>query len=78
MKVPVCNSKIIKYFLEIYLRLYCSNIHFNENSKRKQARTKEGSDRLAIIHPKANKGEKAIAKKIKESPTFSKLINKLI
>ena len=49
-------------------------MHFNENSKKQQAKTQKGLDRWVIIHPKAHKGEKVIAKKIKEAPTFSKLI----
>ena len=35
---------------------------------------KNGLDRWVVVYPKAQKGEKAIAKKIKEAPTFSKLI----
>lgn len=47
-------------------------MHYNENSNRKQAKTKEGVDRWHIIYPKAHKGEKAVAKQIKESSTHSK------
>ena len=46
-------------------RLFCSNLHFNENSKRKQATTKDGTQRWAIVYPKAFKGEKAIPREIK-------------
>jgi hypothetical protein len=48
-------------------------MHYNENSNRKQASTKEGVDRWNIIYPKANNGEKAVARQIKESSTHSKL-----
>lgn len=47
-------------------------MHYNENSKRQQAKTKEGVDRWVVIYPKAHKGEKAIARQIKQSPTHSK------
>lgn len=59
--------------LSVNFRLFCSNMHFNENSKRKQAITKGGDDRWVVIYPKAHKGEKSIAKKVKEDPTYSKL-----
>ena len=39
---------------------FCSNMHFNE-------------DRWVVIYPKVHKGEKCIARKIKEEPTYSKL-----
>ncbi|XP_028412060.1 uncharacterized protein LOC114534789 [Dendronephthya gigantea] len=51
-------------------RLYCSNLHFNENSNRKQATTSEGKLRWTIAYPKAFKGEKAVAKPLKEKPTY--------
>lgn len=49
-------------------------MHYNENSDRKQAKTKEGVDRWNVVYPKAHKGEKAVAKKIKECSTHSKHI----
>ena len=51
-------------------------MHFNENSQRKQAKTKEGEDRWVVIYPKAHKGEKSIARKIKEEATYSKFNSK--
>jgi hypothetical protein len=48
-------------------------MHFNENSQRNQAKTQEGEDRWVVIYPKVHKGEKCIARKIKEEPTYSKL-----
>ncbi|XP_028410291.1 uncharacterized protein LOC114532904 [Dendronephthya gigantea] len=51
-------------------RLYCSNLHYNENSNRKQATTADGKLRWAISYPKAFKGEKAVAKPLKEKPTY--------
>ena len=47
-------------------------MHYNENANRKQAKTKGGADRWQIIYPKAHKGEKAVAKQIKESSSHSK------
>jgi hypothetical protein len=58
--------------LPLDFRLFCSNMHFNENSKRDQAKTKQGDDRWFVVYPKAFKGEKAIARQVKECPTFSK------
>jgi hypothetical protein len=47
-------------------------LHYNENSNRKQATTADGKLRWAISYPKAFKGEKAVAKPIKEKPTYGK------
>jgi hypothetical protein len=47
-------------------------MHFNENSRRKQAKTEKREDRWVVIYPKVHKGEKSIARKIKEEPTYSK------
>ena len=44
-------------------RLFCSNIHFNENSQRKQAKTEMGEDRWVVIYPKAHKGENLLPEK---------------
>ena len=60
--------------MPVLFRLFCSNMHFNENSQRKQAKTKNGEDRWAVIYPKVHQGEKSIAKKIKEEATYSKCI----
>ena len=37
-----------------------------------QAKTAEGKLRWAIAYPKAFKGEKAVAKPLKEKPTYGK------
>ena len=55
-------------------KLYCSNLHYNENANRLQSKTTEGTSRWSISYPKAHKGEKAVAKPIKELPTYSKHI----
>ena len=48
-------------------------MHFNENSKRKLAKTKLGTERFAISFPKYKKGGYVI-KKIQEAPSFSEFI----
>ena len=47
-------------------------MHYNESANRSQAVTKEGIERWSIVYPKAHKGEKAVAKPLKEKPTYSK------
>ncbi|CAB3977882.1 Hypothetical predicted protein [Paramuricea clavata] len=64
------TKKIYYPYHSLMARLFCSNMHFNENSQRKQAKTKEGEDRWVVIYPKAHKGEKSIARKIKEEATY--------
>jgi hypothetical protein len=59
-------------FPEIVYRLYCSNMHYNENATRKQAKTRDRALRWAVTYPKAFQGEKAIAKPLKEKPTYGK------
>ncbi len=56
----------------IYNRLFVSNMHYNENANRSQAVTQEGIERWSIVYPKAQKGEKAVAKPLKEKPTYSR------
>ncbi|CAB3996155.1 Hypothetical predicted protein [Paramuricea clavata] len=64
------TKKIYYPYHSLMARLFCSNMHFNENSQRKQAKTKEGEDRWVVIYPKAHKGGKSIARKIKEEATY--------
>ena len=64
-------NKII-HIIICFNRLYCENLHYNENSNRKQARTADGNLRWAIVYPKAFKGEKAVAKPLKEKPSYGK------
>ena len=45
-------------------------LHFNENSGNKQAVKKDGSKKWTISYPKRSKGEKAVAKPVKDGPTF--------
>ena len=47
-------------------------MHYNENANRAQATTGKGDKLWAIAYPKAQKGEKAVAKPLKEQPTYSK------
>ena len=39
---------------------------------RKQAKTKDGTLRWAVTYPKAFQGDKAVAKPLKEKPTYGK------
>ena len=43
-------------------------IHFNENAKRLQAQRTNSENRWSIVYPKAHKGQKGVAKPIKELP----------
>ena len=60
------------YIVFLSCRIFCSNLHFNENAERLQAKTAKGENRWSIVSPKAHKGEKTVAKPIKENPTYSK------
>ena len=51
-------------------RLQIATLHFNENSCRKQAVTKEGKESYEIVFPKYKKGG-YITRKITVDPTYS-------
>ncbi|XP_013396887.2 uncharacterized protein LOC106163756 [Lingula anatina] len=51
-------------------RLLLAALHYNENSDKGQAVTKEGIARWSVAHPKMKKGTVAIAKPIKNKPTY--------
>lgn len=51
-------------------RIFCSNLHYNENANRSQSKTADGTLKWSVVFPKANKGEKAIAKPLKAKPTY--------
>lgn len=55
-----------------YFRLRLAALHFNENSNKKQAKTRAGTDRYAISFPKYKEGGH-IVRRIKEKSTYSKL-----
>lgn len=57
----------VPIFSWVSCRLFCANLHYNENSKRQQARSADGKLRWAITFPKALKGEKAVAKPVRKS-----------
>lgn len=61
------------YFLTC--RIFCSNLHYNENAQRRQAQTIDGQLRWSIVYPKAYKGEKAVARPLKEKPSYGTLLN---
>ena len=56
-------------------RLALAALHFNENSGRNQALTKDGQPQFRISFPKSRRGE-AIAKEIKTCQTFGKFSNR--
>lgn len=55
----------------IPIRLQLAALHFNENSNRSQAVTKQGAKRYDIVFPKYKKGG-YIVKKILLNATYSK------
>ncbi|XP_074610341.1 uncharacterized protein LOC141864464 [Acropora palmata] len=56
-------------FLAMYARLLLASLHYNENSDRLQAITKDGTPRYSIRFPKFKKGEYSVRKE-KTSPTY--------
>jgi len=53
------------------IRLQLAALHFNENSSRKHAVTKQGEERYDILFPKYKKGG-YIVRKVTVEPTYSK------
>jgi hypothetical protein len=51
------------------LRLYLAVLHYNENCGRKQAETKQGEKRYAVVYPKYKKGGH-IVRKVTEDSTY--------
>jgi hypothetical protein len=49
--------------------LYLAALHYNENVGRKQAMTKKGNIRYAVLHPKYKKGGH-IVRKLKEDCSY--------
>ena len=50
-------------------RLELAALHFNENSNREQAVTKEGDEQYDVVFPKYKKGG-YIVRKVVEKPTY--------
>ena len=70
MKIlPAINIDYI--LLILFLRLQLAALHFNENSSREQAVTKDGKERYNINFPKFKKGG-YIVRKVKVEPTHGK------
>ena len=61
------------YFLTC--RIFCLNLHYNENAQRRQTQAIDGQLRWLIVYPKAYKGEKAVARPLKEKPSYGTLFN---
>ena len=57
-------------FLWIFCRLQIAVLHFNENSTREMAKTKDGTERVNIVFPKYKKGEFTV-KRILVGCTYS-------
>ena len=53
-------------------RMQLATLHFNENSNRDQAVTKEGKDCYEIVFPKFKKGG-YIVRKVTVKPTYGEL-----
>ena len=66
-------NKYYTYTL-IHIRLQISALHFNENSNKQHAKTKEGQKKYSISFPKYKKGGH-IVRRIKENSTYSKRYN---
>ena len=58
----------------VNFRLYVAGLHFNENGKRQQSRTKDGQQKWKLSYPKAKKGEECVVKPQKVAPTFGNYI----
>ena len=52
-------------------RLQLATLHFNENSGREQAVTREGNQSYEIVYPKYKKGG-YVVRKVTVEPTYSK------
>ena len=55
-------------------RLHLAALHYNENSGRNQAETKQGEKRYALLYPKY-KGGGHIVRKLMEDCTYGKLLH---
>ena len=63
----ITNSNVIAMLH--YYRLQLAALHFNENSSRSQAVTKQGTRRYDVVYPKYKKGG-YVVKKILENATY--------
>ena len=55
-------------------RLYLAALHYNSNSSKSQAVTKEGEHRYSILYPKYKKGGYIVRKIMRESNYGKKLV----
>ena len=56
-----------------YFRTQLAALHYNENSKRIQASTKEGEVRWHILYPRYKQGDYTV-RPLKTNPTYSQLL----
>lgn len=47
-------------------------IHYNENSEKQHAVTKDGTPRYMPVHPKKSGGKIVVVKPVKENPTYGR------
>ncbi|KAJ8301015.1 hypothetical protein KUTeg_022534 [Tegillarca granosa] len=64
------------FYPQMRARLYLAALHFNENSKRQQAVTRDGTPIYGISYPKSRKGA-PVAKEVKVKQTFG-YVNELM
>ena len=74
----VCSYLLHNFHLTLHdfldYRLHLAALHYNENSGRDQAETKQGEKRYALLYPKY-KGGGHIVRKLMEDPTYGKLLH---
>ncbi|KAJ8305051.1 hypothetical protein KUTeg_017394 [Tegillarca granosa] len=73
---PKLRARMKLHFTILFLDLYLSRLHFNENSKRQQAVTRDGTPIYGISYPKSRKGA-PVAKEVKVKQTFG-YVNELM
>ncbi|KAJ8356495.1 hypothetical protein SKAU_G00192890 [Synaphobranchus kaupii] len=67
-------KNVVFSFLGILCRLQLAVMHYNENSKRLQATTKEGQLRYSVVFPKYKRGDFTV-RPLKSDPTFGYVDN---
>lgn len=63
---------LVPILCETYYRTYLAAIHYNENSEKQHAVTKDGTPRYMPVHPKKSGGKIVVVKPVKENPTYGR------
>ena len=63
---------VVLHIVELLCRLQLAALHFNENTNRNQAATKQGTKRYDVVFPKYKKGG-YVVKKILVNATYGKV-----